>query len=141
MKCGATAVAWKWCEVSNMVDIEMIDEEEAMRMIRVSSRVTIRKYTERYNFPKPVRTYPKQYLRSAIVEWILNGESTRNLPDMPEYLFSIQIVGVFLFGNPVMLVIDRKHATKLMPQHFSMTCGATPLRIAGLPRCAGNHVK
>ncbi|MBL1816347.1 AlpA family transcriptional regulator, partial [Klebsiella pneumoniae] len=25
------------------------------------------------NFPKPVRTYPKQYLRSAIVEWILNG--------------------------------------------------------------------
>lgn len=37
---------------------------------------------------------------------------------MPEYLFSIQIVGVFLFGNPVMLVIDRKHATKLMPQHF-----------------------
>ncbi|PCQ12909.1 AlpA family transcriptional regulator [Klebsiella pneumoniae] len=44
-----------------------------MRMIRVSSRVTIRKYTERYNFPKPVRTYPKQYLRSAIVEWILNG--------------------------------------------------------------------
>lgn len=34
-----------------MVDIEMIDEEEAMRMIRVSSRVTIRKYTERYNFP------------------------------------------------------------------------------------------
>lgn len=56
-----------------MVDIEMIDEEEAMRMIRVSSRVTIRKYTERYNFPKPVRTYPKQYLRSAIVEWILNG--------------------------------------------------------------------
>ncbi len=25
-----------------MVDIEMIDEEEAMRMIRVSSRVTIR---------------------------------------------------------------------------------------------------
>lgn len=126
MKCGATAVARKWCEVSNMVDIEMIDEEEAMRMIRVSSRVTIRKYTERYNFPKPVRTYPKQYLRSAIVEWILNGESTRNLPDMPEYLFSIQIVGVFLFGNPVMLVIDRKHATKLMPQHFSMTCGATP---------------
>ncbi len=56
-----------------MVDIEMIDEEEAMRMIRVSSRVTIRRYTERYNFPKPVRTYPKQYLRSAIVEWILNG--------------------------------------------------------------------
>ncbi|MGE6031378.1 AlpA family transcriptional regulator [Klebsiella pneumoniae] len=40
---------------------------------KASSRVTIRKYTERYNFPKPVRTYPKQYLRSAIVEWILNG--------------------------------------------------------------------
>lgn len=101
-----------------MVDIEMIDEEEAMRMIRVSSRVTIRKYTERYNFPKPVRTYPKQYLRSAIVEWILNGVSTRNPPDMPEYLFSIQIIGVFLFGNPVMLVIDRKHAAKFMPQHL-----------------------
>ncbi|CAH1473244.1 AlpA family transcriptional regulator [Klebsiella quasipneumoniae] len=72
-----------------MVDIEMIDEEEAMRMIRVSSRVTIRKYTERYKFPKPVRNYPKQYLRSAVVEWILNGVSTRNLPDMPEYLFGI----------------------------------------------------
>lgn len=55
-----------------MVDIEMIDEEEAMRMIRVSSRVTIRKYTERYNFPSR-SDLPKQYLRSAIVEWILNG--------------------------------------------------------------------
>ncbi len=48
-----------------MVDIEMIDEEEAMRMIRVSSRVTIRKYTERYNFPG------RSYLNSicALLLW------------------------------------------------------------------------
>ncbi|HED1420123.1 TPA: AlpA family transcriptional regulator [Kluyvera georgiana] len=56
-----------------MADIEMIDEKEAMRMIRVSSRMTIRKYTEHYGFPKPIRTYPKQYLRSAVEAWILNG--------------------------------------------------------------------
>ncbi len=71
-----------------MVDIEMIDEEEAMRMIRVSSRVTIRKYTERYNFPKPVRTYPKQYLRSAIVEWILNGGSQPEIFLICQNIFS-----------------------------------------------------
>lgn len=43
-----------------MADIEMINEKEAMRMIHVSSRMTIRKYTEHYGFPKPIRTYPKQ---------------------------------------------------------------------------------
>ena len=46
---------------------------------------------------------------------------------MPEYLFSIQIIGVFLFGNPVMLVIDRKHAAKLMPQHFLDDVRGNPL--------------
>ena len=42
-------------------------------MLRVSSRMTIWKYTENYNFPKPIRTHPKQYLQSAVEAWILNG--------------------------------------------------------------------
>ncbi len=50
-----------------MVDIEMIDEEEAMRMIRVSSRVTIRKYTERYNFPS--RSGPTLNSICALLLW------------------------------------------------------------------------
>lgn len=56
-----------------MVDIEMINEKEVMKMIRVSSRMTIWKYTEQHNFPKPIRTHPKQYLRSEVEAWILNG--------------------------------------------------------------------
>lgn len=56
-----------------MADIEMINEKEAMKMIRVSSRMTIWKYTELHNFPKPIRTHPKQYLKSEVEQWILNG--------------------------------------------------------------------
>ena len=56
-----------------MADIEMINEKEVMQMMHVSSRMTIWKYTENHNFPKPIRTHPKQYLRSAVEEWILNG--------------------------------------------------------------------
>lgn len=56
-----------------MADIEMIDEKEAMRMLKVSSRATIWKYTEHHNFPKPIRTHPKQYLKSAVENWILSG--------------------------------------------------------------------
>lgn len=56
-----------------MTDIEMIDEKEVMEMIRASSRMTIWKYTKRYNFPKPIRTHPKQFLKFEVVEWILNG--------------------------------------------------------------------
>ncbi|MFH7097959.1 helix-turn-helix transcriptional regulator, partial [Klebsiella pneumoniae] len=44
-----------------------------MQMMRISSRMTIWKYTERYNFPKPIRTHPKQYLLSEVEAWILNG--------------------------------------------------------------------
>ncbi|ECJ2853594.1 AlpA family transcriptional regulator [Salmonella enterica subsp. diarizonae] len=54
-------------------NVGMIDEKEAMRMIKVSSRMTISKYTKLYNFPKPIRTHPKQYLQSEVVQWILNG--------------------------------------------------------------------
>ncbi|MBC1185250.1 AlpA family transcriptional regulator [Kluyvera sp. SCKS090646] len=56
-----------------MADIEMINEKEVMQMMHVSSRMTIWKYTENHNFPKPIRTHPKQYLRSAVETWILNG--------------------------------------------------------------------
>ncbi|HHB9108081.1 TPA: helix-turn-helix transcriptional regulator [Klebsiella pneumoniae] len=51
----------------------MITEKEVMQMMRVSSRMTIWKYTERYNFPKPIHTHPKQYLLSEVEAWILNG--------------------------------------------------------------------
>lgn len=54
-----------------MADIEIINEKEVMQMIRVSSRMTIWKYTEHYNFPKSIP--PKQYLRSEVEAWILNG--------------------------------------------------------------------
>jgi predicted DNA-binding transcriptional regulator AlpA len=43
-----------------MADIEMITEKEVMGF-KVSSRATIWKYTEYHNFPKPIRTHPKQY--------------------------------------------------------------------------------
>lgn len=65
-------MALTWCEVG-MSDIEMIDEKEVMQMIRVSSRMTIWKYTKHHNFPKPIRTHPKQYLQSEVEAWILNG--------------------------------------------------------------------
>ncbi len=44
-----------------MADIEMITEKEVMGILKVSSRATIWKYTEYHNFPKPIRTHPKQY--------------------------------------------------------------------------------
>ncbi|HDI3023780.1 TPA: AlpA family phage regulatory protein [Cronobacter turicensis] len=56
-----------------MNKIDIIDEEEVLRMINAVSRSTIWKYTKRYNFPKPVRTHPKQFLLSEVEAWILNG--------------------------------------------------------------------
>ncbi|AWD03983.1 TPA: AlpA family phage regulatory protein [Klebsiella aerogenes] len=56
-----------------MASVEMITEKEVMQMMHISSRMTIWKYTERYNFPKPIRTHPKQYLLSEVEAWILNG--------------------------------------------------------------------
>lgn len=61
-----------WCEVG-MADIEMITEKEVMGILKVSSRATIWKYTEYHNFPKPIRTHPKQYLKAEIEDWILKG--------------------------------------------------------------------
>lgn len=56
-----------------MADIEMISETEAMGLLKVSSRATLWKYTKNHNFPKPIRTHPKQYLKSEVEGWILKG--------------------------------------------------------------------
>lgn len=39
-------------------NVGMIDEKEAMRMIKVSSRMTISKYTKLYNFPNQSELTP-----------------------------------------------------------------------------------
>jgi len=56
-----------------MADIELISEKEVMEKLRVSSRMTIRNYTVRWGFPKPVRCRPKLYLLADVDRWILNG--------------------------------------------------------------------
>lgn len=56
-----------------MANIDIIDEKEVMGMIKVSSRMTIWKYTKLHNFPMPIRTHPKQYLKSEVETWILSG--------------------------------------------------------------------
>lgn len=56
-----------------MTDTTLIKEEEVMAKLHVSSRTTMWKYCRQYNFPKPVRTHPKAYLRSAVDEWLLKG--------------------------------------------------------------------
>ncbi|POW56620.1 AlpA family transcriptional regulator [Candidatus Pantoea alvi] len=56
-----------------MADIELISEKEVMEKLRVSSRMTIRNYTVRWGFLKPVRSRPKLYLLADVDRWILNG--------------------------------------------------------------------
>ncbi|MDU1575385.1 AlpA family transcriptional regulator [Pantoea sp. FDAARGOS_194] len=56
-----------------MAGIELISEKEVMEKLRVSSRMTIRNYTVRWGFPKPVRSRPKLYLLADVDRWILNG--------------------------------------------------------------------
>ncbi|CNH67907.1 helix-turn-helix transcriptional regulator [Yersinia pekkanenii] len=56
-----------------MSSTDMIEEKEVMAKLRISSRMTIWKYTKVYNFPLPVRTHPKQYLLAEVERWILNG--------------------------------------------------------------------
>lgn len=51
----------------------MIKEPEAMKLLGISSRMTIAKYIREYNFPKPVTTYPKQFLLAEVEAWILSG--------------------------------------------------------------------
>lgn len=56
-----------------MIDTSLIPEKEVMSTLGVSSRQTIWNYTHRHGFPKPVRTHPKAYLRTAFEQWLLNG--------------------------------------------------------------------
>lgn len=56
-----------------MANIEMIDEKEVMEKLKIASRMTIWKYIKLHNFPKPVRTHPKQFLLADVDNWILNG--------------------------------------------------------------------
>lgn len=56
-----------------MANTEMIKESEVMLKLEISSRQTLWNYVKKYNFPKPVRTHPKQYLRSEVDHWIING--------------------------------------------------------------------
>lgn len=51
----------------------LIEEREVMSILGVSSRQTIWNYTHRHNFPKPVKTHPKAYLREAFNHWLQNG--------------------------------------------------------------------
>lgn len=56
-----------------MADSALIKEEEVMTKLDISSRTTMWKYCKKYNFPKPVRTHPKSYLRRDVDAWIQNG--------------------------------------------------------------------
>ncbi|STF15838.1 transcriptional regulator, AlpA family [Escherichia coli] len=51
----------------------LIQESEVMNILGISSRQTIWNYTKQHNFPKPIRTRPKAYLREAVNEWIIKG--------------------------------------------------------------------
>lgn len=57
----------------DMANTEMISEKDVMEKLKVSSRMTIYKYTKKFNFPRPVRTHPKQFLQAEVENWILNG--------------------------------------------------------------------
>ncbi|MCP1440471.1 putative DNA-binding transcriptional regulator AlpA [Erwinia persicina] len=56
-----------------MADTTLIKEDEVMEKLHVSSRTTMWKYCKLHNFPQPVRTRPKAYLRSAFEDWLING--------------------------------------------------------------------
>lgn len=56
-----------------MNETALIKESEVMKMLAITSRTTMYKYGKMHNFPKPVRTHPKAYLRRAVDEWILRG--------------------------------------------------------------------
>ncbi|HDR2543674.1 TPA: AlpA family transcriptional regulator [Enterobacter mori] len=49
-----------------MTDTSLIPEKEVMNKLEVSSRQSIRNYTNRHGFHKPVRPHPKAYLREAV---------------------------------------------------------------------------
>lgn len=55
------------------MNTNFVDEKEVMKKLKISSRMTIYNYTKKFNFPRPVRTHPKQYLEAEVESWILNG--------------------------------------------------------------------
>lgn len=61
-----------------MAEVKLIKEKEVMEKLQITSRTTMWKYCECYNFPKPVRTHPKAYLLSAVEAWILRGGINQN---------------------------------------------------------------
>jgi predicted DNA-binding transcriptional regulator AlpA len=56
-----------------MAESILIKEKEVMEKLEITSRTTMWKYCHIYNFPKPVRTHPKSYLRRDVEAWILRG--------------------------------------------------------------------
>jgi predicted DNA-binding transcriptional regulator AlpA len=62
-----------------VANIEMIGEKEVMAKLKIRSRMTIFNYVKLHNFPKPVRTHPKQYLLADVEKWILNGGVNQRL--------------------------------------------------------------
>lgn len=56
-----------------MAEIELVTEAQVMSKLRVTSRTTIRNYTEKMGFPKPIRSRPKLYILAEVDKWILNG--------------------------------------------------------------------
>lgn len=55
-----------WRKEITMTDTSLIPEKEVMNKLEVSSRQSIRNYTNRHGFHKPVRPHPKAYLREAV---------------------------------------------------------------------------
>lgn len=51
-----------------MADVTLIKEEEVMAQLQITSRTTMWKYCANHNFPKPVRTHLKAYIKSAVEE-------------------------------------------------------------------------
>ncbi len=57
--------------------LEMLSEEEVMSILRIKARSTLWGYTKRHGFPRPVRTHPKQYLKTQVEQWIMSGGTSQ----------------------------------------------------------------
>lgn len=57
----------------------LMKESEVMAKLEITSSTTIYKYCKLHNFPKPVRTHLKAYLRSDVDRWILNGSINQRI--------------------------------------------------------------
>ncbi|MFT4271243.1 MAG: AlpA family phage regulatory protein [Pantoea sp.] len=56
-----------------MLDKQLIPEKDVMEKLGITSRTTMWKYCKNHNFPKPVRSHPKAYLRKDVDGWIRRG--------------------------------------------------------------------